>query len=124
MQTKIIEMSSFLDQFISENDIINQTLKSCQRAIDECEKEEIELELPPLNGMDKSKLHFKFEECSMLFKRIGRHQPCIRTTVNILFDEDYEGESLGVGYYSLDIDENGEVFDDWLILRRPDDLGG
>ncbi|SFT86072.1 hypothetical protein SAMN05216474_2799 [Lishizhenia tianjinensis] len=116
----ILEQKKLLEEFAKKHSLKERTIEGFKKNRDRCYKEDVEIGIPPLNGYPKDTLVCFFRSHSLIFERSYRYSPCIRTHVSICY-KDHDTENMldleCVGYYQLDVDENGESFDDWFVLE-------
>ena len=70
-------------------------------------------------GIPEENIRLKFNSQFLISKREHSDTPCFKTKFDIYNNagksEVYE-EMEYVGFYELDVDENGVIFDDWLVF--------
>lgn len=117
----ILEIQKELNLFSRKHNLIEETFKSCKEAIETCFREDAELGIITLGGIPKENIRVKFNSQFLINNREYRYTPCFKTKL-ILFDNEGKGENFDemeyIGYYELDVDEKGVVFDDWLVFEK------
>jgi len=113
----LLELKIKLNKFSEKHNLLEKTFQYCKDNIQSCLVEEKELGIIPLNGTSHENIRIKFHSQFLLNNREYLYTPCFTTRLNIYDNEDKTedfNEMQYIGYYDLDVDENGIIFDDWL----------
>lgn len=119
-KNNILEITDALNEFSEKHDLIKKTFECCNKSIDNCIKDELEIGIEPLGGVIRENIRIKFHSQFLINSSEWRYVPCIKTRLH-LFDckglEQFDDTDY-IGYYEYDVDENGNCFDDWFVLEN------
>ncbi|MDH5379727.1 MAG: hypothetical protein OEW75_02680 [Cyclobacteriaceae bacterium] len=111
------EINKYLNDFSDKYDLINEAIKSCKIAMNNCFKDDKE----GLGGFSIDEIILLFDHQEVVFKHSFRSTPIVKTQIGLYKkekDEVYLEGHEPIGYYILDCDSSGETFDDWLIISE------
>ncbi len=119
-KNSILEITDVLNAFSEKHDLIKKTFEGCNKSIDTCIKEELEIGLEPLGGVLRENIRIKFHSQFLVNDREWRHVPCVKTRLSLYDCKGFEefDDTDYIGFYEYDVDENGECFDDWFVLEN------
>ena len=106
------DITQRLQAFSQQHDLLRNTMESCRVAIQNGRNDN------PEEGYPLNEIEIRFSKHSFIFNQVPINIPIVRTKLDLYYLGDsgsIDQELLPIGYYSLDMDEEGNTIDDWLV---------
>jgi hypothetical protein len=109
-------ISDILISFSEKHNLWSLTKKSALESINNCIEKEKVNKTNELNGLTAENFILVQKKQELIFWAYENNAFIIRTTYNLYTDKQ-KNQNIPFGDYSLDVDKEGKIVDDWLIFH-------
>ena len=106
---------------VSDQQLVEKTLKLCQKSLKDCEEGDIEVEDTPLNGFECKEIQLLFDKQSLVFAHDVLDYNYIETQIGLYVKDRHDIHFRGIipiGTYRLITTIDGKVEDDYLVFSE------